>query len=223
VGPGPEGGGLDVLAKESGGDREPLDVIGFEGLLAIGACEGLVGGAPVCLPSPKGFRNVGLHHIFQSRITGKADKEASVTSRSSFLLVVVAVSVGACQKSPPPAPTQQQGQATSEVTLRVGQATFVENIEISFAGVLEDSRCPVDVACVWAGNGQVALGVGPPRGSQGPTERVLLNTTQGEQSGESWGLRVTLVDLTPAPRSTQSIPPEDYLVRLKVEALGSGD
>jgi hypothetical protein len=105
----------------------------------------------------------------------------------------------------------------------VGETTFVENIEIRFGGVLEDSRCPVDVQCVWAGNAQAALGVGPRRGTQGPTEQVLLNTSQGAQSGESWGLRLTLVDLTPAPRSTQPIPPEDYLIRLKVEALGSGD
>lgn len=144
--------------------------------------------------------------------------------RSSVLLVAVATIVGACQKSPSPAPPQQQGQAsTREITLRVGETTFVENIEIRFGGVLEDSRCPVDVACVWAGNAQVALGVGPRRGTQGPTEQVLLNSTQGAKSGESWGLRVTLVDLTPAPRSTQSIPPENYLIRLKVEALESGD
>jgi hypothetical protein len=135
-------------------------------------------------------------------------------------LVAVAVSVGACQNNRSPAPTQQQGQAsTREVTLRVGETTFVENIEIRFGGVLEDSRCPVDVACVWAGNAQAALGVGPRRGTQGPTEQVLLNTTEGVQSGESWGLRVTLVDLTPAPRSTHPIPPENYLIRLKVEAL----
>ena len=135
-------------------------------------------------------------------------------------LVAVALSVGACQNSRSPEPTQQQGQiSTKEVTLRVGETTFVENIEIRFGGVLEDSRCPVDVVCVWAGNAQAALGVGPPRGTQGPTEQVLLNTTEGAQSGESWGLRVTLVELTPAPRSTDPMPRENYIIRLKVEAL----
>ncbi len=138
----------------------------------------------------------------------------------SFLLVAVALSLGACQNNRSPAPTQDQGQAaTGEITLRVGETTFVENIAIRFSGVLEDSRCPADVTCVWAGNARAELGVGPPRGTQGPTEQVLLNTMEGEKSGESWGLRVTLVDLTPAPMSTQPIPPESYLVRVKVEAI----
>lgn len=138
------------------------------------------------------------------------------------LVVVLAVPLvlGACQNNRSAAPTQQQGQAsTRDVTLRVGETTFVDNIEIGFGAVIEDSRCPVDVACVWAGNAQASLGVGPPRGTQGPTQQVLLNTTEGAQSGEAWGLRVTLVELTPDPRSTQSIPPENYTVRLKVEPL----
>lgn len=137
-----------------------------------------------------------------------------------YTLVAVALNIAACQNNRPPDPTQQQGQASpGEVTLRMGETTFVDNIEIRFSGVLEDSRCPSDVTCVWAGNAQAALGVGPPRGTQGPTEQVLLNTSEAEKSGEAWGLRLTLVDLTPAPRSTQPIPPENYLVRLKVEAL----
>ena len=138
-----------------------------------------------------------------------------------FLFLAFAVGLGACQNNRPPAPTQQQDQASAnEVTLRMGETTFVQNIEIRFSGVQEDSRCPVDVQCVWAGNARAALGVGPRRGTQGPTEQVLLNTntSAGAQSGESWGLRVTLVDLTPAPRSTQPTQPEDYVIRLKVEA-----
>jgi hypothetical protein len=140
--------------------------------------------------------------------------------RSSFLLVAVALGLGACQNNRPPAPTGQQGQTgPGEVTLRARESTSVENIEIRFSGVLEDSRCPVDVVCVWAGNARATLGVGPPRGTQGPVEQVLLNTTEGAQSGEAWGLRLTLVELTPVPKSTEPILPENYRIRLKVERL----
>jgi hypothetical protein len=132
-------------------------------------------------------------------------------------LLAVAAGVGACQNNRSPAPTQDQAQANpGEIILRVGEATFVDNIAIRFAGVLDDSRCPADVQCVWAGNAQVSLVVGPRRGTQGPAEQVLLNTGQGAKSGESWGLQLTLVDLTPAPRSTQPIPPESYVLRLTV-------
>ena len=126
--------------------------------------------------------------------------------------------LGACQNSRSPAPSQDVA-ATSEVTLKVGETTVVNNIEIRFGAVLEDSRCPEDVQCVWAGNGQAALGVGPPRGTQGPTQRVLLNTMEGAKSGDAWGLRLTLLGLTPAPKSTQPIPAESYVVRLKVEPI----
>ena len=142
-----------------------------------------------------------------------------MATRSSFLLVAVSWGLAACQNGRPQAPTQQRGQTSNEITLRVGETTFVENIEIRFSGVLQDSRCPVDVVCVTAGNAQAGLGVGPRRGTQGPTEQVLLNTTEGAESGQSWGLRLTLLELGPAPRSTQPIPPENYVIRLGVEAL----
>ena len=136
------------------------------------------------------------------------------------MLAVAALGIVACQNNRAPAPTQQQGQVSAgEVTLRMGQTTTVENIPIRFIGVLGDSRCPSDVTCVWAGNAQVQLGIGPRTGTQGPTEQVLLNTSEADKGGAAWGLRLTLVDLTPAPRSTQPIPPENYVIRLKVEAL----
>jgi hypothetical protein len=139
---------------------------------------------------------------------------------SIFWKVGLVALLSACQNNRPPAPPEQQGQATpAEVTLRVGETTRVNNVDIRFTGVLEDSRCPSDVQCIWAGNGRVSLAVGPRRGTQGPTDQVLLNTYEGDKTGESWGLRVTLVDLTPAPKSTQPIPPESYVVRVKVEAV----
>ena len=159
-----------------------------------------------------------------------ADKEAPVSrlwkNGLIAVLAVLVLGIVACQNNRSPAPTQQQAQTSpNELSLRVGETTFVDNIAISFSGVQEDSRCPTDVQCVWAGNARAALGVGPRKGTQGPTDLVLLNTnaSQGAQSGESWGLRVTLVDLTPAPKSTQPTPPENYLIRLKVEALSNGD
>jgi hypothetical protein len=138
--------------------------------------------------------------------------------KSGLIALLMAV-CGACQSNRPPAPPEQQELASpAEVTLRVGEATSVDNVDIRFSSVLEDSRCPSDVQCIWAGNGRVSLAVGPRRGTQGPTEQVLLNTYEGDKTRESWGLRVTLVDLTPAPKSVQSIPLERYVARMKVEA-----
>ena len=44
-----------------------------------------------------------------------------------------------------------------EFSLGIGQTASVEGekLFIKFKAVLEDSRCPINVVCVWAGNGKV--------------------------------------------------------------------
>ena len=142
--------------------------------------------------------------------------------KSPSLLLALAVVLCACQDSRSSDPTQSSGQFSSVVTLRYGETTFVQNIEIRFGAVLEDSRCPTQVQCIAAGNAKVELGVGPPRGTEGPTHQVLLNTSGGS-SGEAWGLRVTLLSVSPYPAYPEPIPAEHYAVKLKVESLRALD
>lgn len=47
---------------------------------------------------------------------------------------------------------------TARVAL--GEAVAVDGVEVRFARVAEDSRCPPDVSCVWAGRAHVELVVG---------------------------------------------------------------
>ena len=43
--------------------------------------------------------------------------------------------------------------------LHVGQRAKLDGVfTIAFKSVLNDSRCPINVTCVWAGNGRVELG-----------------------------------------------------------------
>ena len=101
------------------------------------------------------------------------------------------------------------------VSLRVGQTVRAGVADITFTAVPEDGRCPSDVVCIWAGNAVAELTVGPAVG-EGPTFRLLLNTTLDPREGEAWGLRLTLVDLAPLPVSTRATQPQDYLLRLGV-------
>jgi len=45
--------------------------------------------------------------------------------------------------------------------LKINQTAFIksENLKIKFVNVIEDSRCPVDVVCVWAGRVVVLLSI----------------------------------------------------------------
>jgi len=138
--------------------------------------------------------------------------------RASLTLLAAALVLGACQGNRPPTTTQDQGDVRAEVlTLRIGDVAYVNGIEIRFGGVPQDSRCAVDVLCVAAGNARVEMGVGPLRGTAGPTYLVVVNSLEEPRSGEALGLRLTLLSVSPAPVSTRPIPPEDYEIEVRVE------
>src|ERR1041384_3056329 len=88
-------------------------------------------------------------------------------------------------------------QAQNQMQLRVGQQKSVANgkVRVRFISVTEDSRCPADVDCVWAGNAKVKVQVWV-RG--GETKVFELSTNTREKGGQADAYRVELVSLTPA-------------------------
>jgi hypothetical protein len=107
--------------------------------------------------------------------------------------------------------------ATTEVTLQYGEDRRLDNsvLRVTFSRVVEDSRCPVDVVCVWAGNAVVEIGVAA---GMGPTVPLQINATMDPRYVDWNGVRVTVLDLAPAPRSDTTIKPEDYSVKLRLES-----
>jgi hypothetical protein len=106
-----------------------------------------------------------------------------------------------------------------EVSLNYGDTVVLEEsvLRLSFGEVLEDSRCPLDVTCVWAGNGRVAIGIAA---GMGPTHSLILNTGLEPRSVVWSGIRISLLSLSPSPYEGTVIAAEDYAVRLKLEPLG---
>jgi hypothetical protein len=102
------------------------------------------------------------------------------------------------------------------LVLAPGQEVRVDLLRMSFQRAGEDSRCPIDVVCVWQGNAAVelALGIGT-----GPSYPFVLNTANGAPAVEHGGYRVTLLDLAPAPRAGVEIPPDEYRATVRVEAV----
>jgi hypothetical protein len=102
-----------------------------------------------------------------------------------------------------------------EVTLEVGEEIRVNGIfGVVFSAVSEDSRCAVDVVCVWEGNAAVSLGLTV---GTGPTHLLALNTALEPQAAEHGEYHVTLLEVLPAPLSTSPIPPGSYRVRILIE------
>jgi hypothetical protein len=104
-----------------------------------------------------------------------------------------------------------------EFNLKVGESTTVKRtgLRIRFAAVENDSRCPSDVTCVWAGNAAVQLQLGTGKRSK----TVTLNTSNSPSfvgEVEYQGYKVKLIGLSPYPRSDRKIAKRDYRATLLV-------
>jgi hypothetical protein len=101
-----------------------------------------------------------------------------------------------------------------EVQLRGGDGVRVKGtvLRLSFGRVLEDSRCPRKVTCVWAGNALVEVGIAA---GMGPTQPLYLNSSL-EPREENWnGVRVRLVKVEPQPTAGEPISFESYRITLR--------
>ena len=84
--------------------------------------------------------------------------------------------------------------------------------QVTFDAVTEDSRCPTDAVCVWAGNARVSLRVT----AAGTDSSIALNTGSEPRSATVNRIRVELRGLIPAPRAATTTPPDAYRATLRV-------
>jgi len=105
------------------------------------------------------------------------------------------------------------------VELAAGEAVTLAGAArtLSFARVVEDSRCPREVTCVWAGRAVVELAVGGP--GSGPKPVRLEVGDAPEEAGA--GILLAAVALEPWPRAQAATRPEDYRLLLKIAAAGA--
>lgn len=99
-----------------------------------------------------------------------------------------------------------------QAELAPGQTAQVGPLRVTFTGVTGDSRCPIDVVCVWEGDAVAQLLLSEP--SRGAETRELH--TSNPRAATYGAFHVELVRLDPAPRSTQPIPPASYRLIVRV-------
>jgi hypothetical protein len=109
-----------------------------------------------------------------------------------------------------------------EFTVKVGEQIEIKdiNLRITFRSVQEDSRCPVDVTCVWAGNAKLSMEV---KRSKKKFIEASLNTTLNPQEIEFKGYTVKLLRVTPERKANASPEPADYEATLVVSEKGKTD
>jgi hypothetical protein len=130
----------------------------------------------------------------------------------ALLLTLGSMFALACGSSSSSGPSAALNTPTE---LAPGQTALVGGLRITFTGVTGDSRCPVDVVCVWEGDAVASLEVSQPTGA---VETRELHT-HGPRAVTYNGFAIELVRLDPAPRSTQTIPPASYRLVVRVSEV----
>ena len=96
--------------------------------------------------------------------------------------------------------------------IKIGEKVSVGELELTLQKVTSDSRCPIDVVCVWSGDAEVAVKL--EQGSHAAF--ASLHTSVDPKKTEWNGYTISLVSLAPSKRSTEEIDPADYRARLLV-------
>jgi len=122
-----------------------------------------------------------------------------------FVSIVFAVALAACGRD------GSAATLNAPIQLAPGQSAVFDagNLEVTFLAIDSDSRCPSDVACVWAGEVIVRL-------SFRKDHRTKELTVKGNESLAVDGFVVSVLEVLPPPKSSQRIAPADYRVTLKV-------
>jgi hypothetical protein len=97
------------------------------------------------------------------------------------------------------------------VKVKLGETKFINGVKITLNKIVEDSRCPSGVQCVWAGRvvANVTL--------KSETDTETIEMTMGQNVYiETYTVKID--DVTPNKRSTKDIPPQDYTFTFRVSA-----
>lgn len=98
----------------------------------------------------------------------------------------------------------------SKYEIKFGETINTQNIgKVSFTDVLEDSRCPIDVECVWEGNLKISLEI--------DGNKYELNTALEPKSIVVNDLKISIYEALPERISTIENKKEEYKITLMVE------
>lgn len=99
--------------------------------------------------------------------------------------------------------------------LAVGQEAQIRGtpVTVRFISVSQDSRCPSDVQCVWAGDAQIRLALSS---TAAESSEASIHTNLDPRAATFSGYQIRAVGLKPVPKSGQAIPGASYVVSLEV-------
>ena len=88
-------------------------------------------------------------------------------------------------------------------------------LNVKFVELVEDSRCPTDATCVWAGNATIKIRVT----GNGRSHELTLDTNGKNQAVVTEGYSIKLIGLTPSPRSNVRINRNGYVATFEATKM----
>lgn len=118
-------------------------------------------------------------------------------------------------EEPTNATSSEVADPAAEVVLGLGEKTTLGDLTLTWTEV-EDSRCPVDVQCVWEGRVVVTLEVSV--GEQDTQTLRLTNHPDGLRDEQNSDLAesLRLVEVEPYPRSDQPTEESEYRATIRL-------
>jgi hypothetical protein len=127
------------------------------------------------------------------------------TSTLLSLIIAGAVSPPACDGG---------ASVNKEFKLRFGgDAAVGDGLKVKFSALVEDSRCPKGVDCIWEGNAKIKVELS---GAGKESATFELNTNVEPKSASGAGYEISLLKLDPYPNADARPKEKDYVATLSV-------
>ncbi len=140
------------------------------------------------------------------RLIGRLQKEAIM--KTTFLTLITILGLAAMTMAAKP----------ETVTVRVGhhKTAAHSGITIKFISVVEDSRCPTDAQCVWAGNAKIEVLISD---KMGGSKKMVMNTGMGPAGDQYNGWAINLTSLSPVRKTNDKKGKIDYKATFTITRL----
>lgn len=109
--------------------------------------------------------------------------------------LLIATALAGCATTPPP--------ASGVAYARLGETVYVDGPKVTPLELLEDSRCPTEVQCIWAGRVRIAARID--LGPKSETRELTLGEPVTVADGS-----LELREVLPIKKKEAAIPPGDY-------------
>ena len=110
---------------------------------------------------------------------------------------------------------ETQNRETQKIRIEKQKKFAKSKLTVRFVSLLEDSRCPEGVDCVWAGNARIKIEVWNRR----TKNTYELNTNLGAKGANFEGYAIELIALTPIPKENIRIDRNSYVAEFAVSKL----